>query len=426
MTKYEKRIIEWIEKHLDVIVIVAITLISMLIRYSFRYNKTNDSVSYLIPWYETIAQNGGIFALKEQVGDYNLFYQFIIALWTYVPIYPLFAFKLLPILFDYLLASLMGVIAYRWTGTDAERQKKDHKLRWRFVAAYSIVVMLPTVFWDSAAWAQCDSIYVFFVLLSVYHLIEGHCKRAFLFLGIAFALKLQAILILPFFLYVYFRKRDFSILNFLIVPAVMWISALPAMIMGRGVWDVFKIYRDQTGVWPLLTLNYPSIWLLAGNRDLCGTYYLLKDAAVLTTLGVLIGCMTLWTVKRISLNVENMVYMAFLLTYTCVMFLPAMHERYGYLYEMLGVLILFLNRKTLLPLLSLLSISFITYSRYLYDSTLEVADHPLFALWNLSVYVIYFIMLTKRMEENSGSRIGKSPDESGGQSGGQSEGLSFD
>lgn len=403
MTKYEKRIIEWIDRHLDVIVIVTITFISMLIRYSFRYNKTNDSVSYLIPWYETIAQNGGIFALKEQVGDYNLFYQFIIALWTYVPIYPLFAFKLLPILFDYLLASLMGFIVYRWTGTDTERQNKDRKLRWRSVAAYSIVVMLPTVFWDSAAWAQCDSIYVFFVLLSVYHIVEGHYKKAFIFLGISFALKLQAIFILPFFLYVYFRKRDFSILNFLIVPVVMWISALPAIIMGRGVWDVFKIYMDQTGVWPLLTLNYPSVWLLAGNGDLCGTYYLLKDAALFTAFGVLIGCMTLWTVKRISLNVENMVYMAFLLTYTCVMFLPAMHERYGYLYEMLGVLILFLNRKTLLPLISLLLISFITYSRYLYDSTLEMADHPLFALWNLTVYVIYFVMLTKRMEENSGS-----------------------
>lgn len=403
MTKYEKRIIEWIDRHLDVIVIVTITFISMLIRYSFRYNKTNDSVSYLIPWYETIAQNGGIFALKEQVGDYNLFYQFIIALWTYVPIYPLFAFKLLPILFDYLLASLMGFIVYRWTGTDTERQNKDRKLIWRSVAAYSIVVMLPTVFWDSAAWAQCDSIYVFFVLLSVYHIVEGHYKKAFIFLGISFALKLQAIFILPFFLYVYFRKRDFSILNFLIVPVVMWISALPAIIMGRGMLDVFKIYMDQTGVWPLLTLNYPSVWLLAGNGDLCGTYYLLKDAALFTAFGVLIGCMTLWTVKRISLNVENMVYMAFLLTYTCVMFLPAMHERYGYLYEMLGVLILFLNRKTLLPLISLLLISFITYSRYLYDSTLEMADHPLFALWNLTVYVIYFVMLTKRMEENSGS-----------------------
>ena len=53
-----------------------------------------DAQTYLHCWYEEIRSNGGFRALSAQVGDYNMFYQFILALVTYLPIQPIYAIKL--------------------------------------------------------------------------------------------------------------------------------------------------------------------------------------------------------------------------------------------------------------------------------------------------------------------------------------------
>ena len=57
---------------------------------------------------------------------------------------------------------------------------------------------------------------------------------------------------------------------------------------------------------------------------------------------------------------------AFLMTYTCVFFLPAMHERYSYCYLILGLFLCFLDRKMLPVFLVLLAIDLTTYSNYLF------------------------------------------------------------
>ena len=68
-----------------------------------------------------------------------------------------------------------------------------------------------------------------------------------------------------------------------------------------------------------------------------------------------------------------MLYCAFILAYTCVFFLPKMHERYGYLYEILAILIAFVDRKTIIPCVVLNMVSLITYSLYLYGVSYDWA-----------------------------------------------------
>ena len=116
MFKIEKRFLEWVEKHILLFCVIGVTLISMIIRYSFREIISNDAYWCLLPWYDVIKENGGIYALGSQVGDYNMLYQFIIAVFTYLPIEPLSAYKLLSCIFDYLLAAAMGYFVYffRW------------------------------------------------------------------------------------------------------------------------------------------------------------------------------------------------------------------------------------------------------------------------------------------------------------------------
>jgi Gpi18-like mannosyltransferase len=349
--------------------------------------ESEDALRYLLPWYDTIRENGGIRSLGIQVGDYNLLYQFLIALMTYLPIPALYAYKGLSIIFDFLLAILTGRILY----DEADEPKYVKSL-----AGYSAVVLSPIVFLNSSAWAQCDSIYVFFLILSLYCLTKDYTRRAFIFLGVALSFKLQAVFLLPFFFYFYYMKKSFSILNFLLVPVTMCVAGIPAYLFGRTPLDVFIIYKSQSGGNPIIAGGYPSFWTIIAGGDLIQGYISMKSVTLLVTVAVLMLWMVAFCVKKVKLNTKNMIYMAFIFSYTMVLFLPAMHERYGYLYEILAILILIYNRKTLFPMLGMYIITLMAYGSYLFgtvvDSTLVLS------VANTLIYGVYSVILIKDLE----------------------------
>ena len=84
MLKAERKILEWVEKNLWIIAIVAITIAGLAIRFVLRDFVSPDSESFLIPWYNIIKEDGGIHGLYRQVGNYNMLYQLLIALMTYL------------------------------------------------------------------------------------------------------------------------------------------------------------------------------------------------------------------------------------------------------------------------------------------------------------------------------------------------------
>ena len=106
--------------------------------------------------------------------------------------------------------------------------------------------------------------------------------------------------------------------------------------------------------------------------------------------------MTYWFNKKIEVNAKNILFMAFLLSYTCVLFLPAMHERYGFLFEILGIAIAFINKKTIIPLIAMNVMILALYGNYL---ILGVSATNLYALaWvNLLIYLLYVYILNKDM-----------------------------
>ena len=67
-----------------------------------------------------------------------------------------------------------------------------------------------------------------------------------------------------------------------------------------------------------------------------------------------------------------------------------MHERYGYLYEILAILIAFVDRKTIIPCVVLNMVSLITYSTYLYGVSY---DARILGCINGLVYLAYVVML---------------------------------
>ena len=108
-------------------------------------------------------------------------------------------------------------------------------------------------------------------------------------------------------------------------------------------------------------MNYPTFWnlLLCVNMDVF--FINMKKPAIALTVVVIALLMVTWIVKKVPMTTRNMIYMAFLLAYTCVLILPSMHERYGYLYEILAILVVYLQNRTLPCLLGMYLASFANY-----------------------------------------------------------------
>lgn len=388
MFRWEKKLLEWVERHILLFCVLAVSLIMMVIRFSFREIESNDAYWCLLPWYDIIKENGGIHALGQQVGDYNMLYQFLIALFTYLPIEPLYAYKLLSCIFDYLLAGIVGYFVYRISGKNREL---------RGVMAYAVVLMSPLVFLNSSYWGQCDSIFTFFCIAALYAFYREKYNMTFILYGAAFAFKLQAVFLLPFFLFMYFMKKKFTVLQFGWIPVVMIISSIPGLIMGRRVSEVFTIYFKQTGAYRRMSLNYPSFWNVFQDLDMDIFYLNMKKPAIAFTVAVLGLFMVTWAVRKVQLNVQNMIFMAFILVYACVLLLPSMHERYGYLYEILALLVVFLEIKTLPLMVILYLLSFSTYGQYLFMYT---ADMQVLSILNVLVFIGYAAGLTRKMIKN--------------------------
>lgn len=394
MVVFEKKFLNFIERHLDVVSAVVITLLSMLIRISLRMVVSGDALLFLLPWYDEIRDGGGMKMLGQQVGNYNMLYQTLIALFTYLPVTSLTAYKLLSIFFDYCLAFTAGRLVYQYS---------DGNRKWKGIFAYAAVILSPIVIMNSSAWAQCDSIYVCFALLSLIMLCKEKYVPAFLLLGVSFSFKLQAMFVLPLFLFVYFWRKRFSILHFLIIPVVMCVLNMAGVIMGRSFLDIFSIYFKQTGEYSSMVLNYPSAWLFFTESESYMHYDHLAGAGIWFTAAVLLLIMVVLILKKIEFSPRNLIYIAFLLSYTCVLFLPAMHERYGYLYEILAIVILIWKKETAVLLVPMYCLTCKTYAFFLFDIGDAVSAGA--AAVNLAVYLGYLYLLLKEMTAVRGKAV---------------------
>lgn len=383
MLKMERKLLEWAERHLQVIVLVAFCLLGLLIRWPLRDFVSGDARYFLLPWYNQIKENG----LSQQVGDYNLLYQALIDLMTRLPLQPLYAYKLLSVVFDYILAAGAGILT-------AAVVKQD-KL-WKGTLAFGLVLFSPLVVLNSAAWAQCDAIYTCFAVFAVLALLKQRHVAAMILLGFSFTFKLQAVFLLPLFLFVYYSRRKFSALLFLIIPLTMCAASLPSVFFGRSLSDVFLIYFNQTSSYPYMAMNYPSAWLLLVNGMSTSGYDLLRVPAMIFTVVVLALLMLYWLRKRSAPEGLNLLIMAFLLCYACVLFLPSMHERYGFIYEILAIILAVLIPKTAPLCAGLIGITVCTYGSYLFGW--ESLPLNTLALINVALFITYTSILLRNMD----------------------------
>lgn len=395
MTGIENRFFDWIRKHILLIFVVAITAFGIAIHLCGIDFQSDDYVSFLFPWWVEIEESG-LWGLATQVGNYNIPYHIITYLFTLTPLGPLYSYKALSIAFDFVLALSAALLVYSFDS------KKSHL---KPVLTYGLVFCSMTVVLNSSFWAQCDSIYVSFILLSICFLKREKNITSFVMLGIAFSFKLQAVFILPVFLFYYVCTRKTSILHFLIIPAVDFVMCLPAIILGRNPLDIITIYAEQTDYGKLIQMNCPNIYAFMCEGNDMYNYYLFKTFSIVLTITVLGAGLCMLIYKRTDLSdTQNFLLASIWTVFTCIMFLSSMHERYAYLLDILTIIYALVNVKRVwLPIVcNLVSLRGYCYYLFAYD----VLDIKITAIVYIAVYAyVSFIFIKdvvingKKMDE---------------------------
>ncbi len=330
------------------ILIISVILISILIKYFFFSFESGDYKRFLFKWYNILSEEG-LMSVVNGLGNYNPPYLTLLYLLTFLPGAPIIKIKMLSVVFDI----LMGFIGYLIV-----RVLTDNKHAY---LSWLVIILLPTVILNSSMWAQCDSIYTTFVLLSLYLLLKEKYSLSFLILGVAFSFKLQFIFILPLFVILYFVNKKFSIFNFLLIPLGNILMCLPVILMGMPIMNCFTTYLEQTTDYSVyLTRNLANIFQLLPNIKVIGYIFIIITG--LLFLGLLIYFMK----RKKKIEKQEILSVALLSVLIAVYFLPFMHERYMFMADVLSIIWYFVyKRKIYIPIIINLS-SLAGYSVYLF------------------------------------------------------------
>ncbi len=307
-------------------VLTACVLVSaalLLGRLPFFGTATSDYTDFLLPWTLRLGENGGLKALGLEIGNYNVPYLTFLALFSYLPGPPLYPIKLLSMLFDLLLASVLCRLA-----GDVKKGQT------RCAVCFALTLALPTVFLNGAVWGQCDSIYVSLALLGLLLCLRDRPGWGMAAFGLSFAFKLQAIFLLPVVLPLLLRGKV-KWYHLPLFPAAYFLAVLPGVLAGRSLGSVLLFYLDTAATaGSSLNYNSPSIFSLY-------YFYRLEDtgpaarAGVIAAFAVCLGVGLLFLLRRKRATETSLLLASLLLTLALPLLLPHMHERYFYFVDVL-------------------------------------------------------------------------------------------
>lgn len=388
----ENKIWKYLDKHPYAIFFILITIFSLIIRILLIKYPSGDYDLFLKPWFDELKLNGGILALSRNIGNYTPIYMTILALLTYLPVDSLISIKIVSLIFDYLGGIYLIKIIF-----ELFKNKKNNKTI--ALVIYSIYLILPTIILNSSYWAQSDSIYTTFVLISLYYLIKNNFVKGIIFWSIALSFKFQAIFIFPLYVLMYFSNRKIKFKFFLIIPLVIFICSIPKVIFSHDLLSGFKVYLNQAGTYDTyLTLNLPNFYSIflkgydINNPNLINTPIKeMSSVGIIVTLIIFMIIAFLVYKNKIKFNKESIIDFSLWSILICTFFLPQMHERYLFMGDIISLLYFINNKdKYYIPII----IEFISLNGYMYLLFSGFAVN----LSLLSIlYLVMLIIYTKNM-----------------------------
>ncbi len=346
--------------------------------------ESGDYHYFLSVWMQECHDAGGIgylgiepFSSAGSTINYGCMYQYIIVMLHYLKGFmtDMALLKSVSVIFDVVCAITIMRITYLVTEGSTSKA----------LIAFGVVMFLPSVVLNSSAWAQCDSIYAAFLLLSLLHLMKDNGNRAFIYLALAYSFKQQAIFLIPLLIILWLMGKV-KLRYILWLPAVIFVTIIPALLAGRRLSELLSIYLEQVNTYTYLTMNYPSIYTIVAEGLKEDYRKMIISAGTMATVAVLGVVAFYMRDKKVQIDYEFIITLAIFTIEICLFTLPVMHERYGYFPELLAVVYGLTRYKRMVVCAFMQVITIMTYSRFLFGSTVTV-------LWPLTIGLFMVIMV---------------------------------
>jgi Gpi18-like mannosyltransferase len=331
-----------------------VALLATAAFYARFATTTTPDFGYIGPWIDAI-RSGGFAAMAGGYSNYTPPYLYLLGLAK--PLYPLLGVqptvKLIDVVFDLVGAAATAAIVSRVTGLCA-----------RAVAAGATFLVLPTVLVNGLYWGQCDVIYADCILLFVLATLRGAPLTAMALLGVAFALKFQAVFVAPYVLWLLVR-RAVAPWHVLAIPVVYAVAMIPALVAGRPAGELATIYLAQSGFYHELSMHAPNGYAFITGHVPTALFRpvvllgIAATAAAIVAFALLLRRLPDTPRVRLLVAAAAVVVMPFVL--------PQMHDRYFFLADVLTLAAAFVVPR-LWPAAALMQLgSLLGYSGFLLD-----------------------------------------------------------
>ena len=344
----------------NALLVVGGLLAAAAVRYPLLDYESGDFFVYLRPWYDFITHNGHFAALRHDFSNYSPPYLYLLTVFSLLApsMVQLLAIKVVSLVFDFTLAWYV----FRVVG-----------LKYRESATVPILagiaaLLFPTAVVNSAMWAQADTIYTTFLVGSLYFVLRRRPAGAFLMWGIAFALKAQAVFLLPLF-YWLAQRRALDLRSFWVAPLPYLLALVPAWFLGRPFYELLLVYLAQAGEVAALARDAPNLYQWISND-----WYPFWPVGVLLTLGVVVGIGRLLRRSRAEITPEIVVSLAAFSVLLAPFLLPKMHDRYFFPADIFALVLAFYRPRFLPAPIVIGACSFI--ASLLFLRSLEVVPVP--------------------------------------------------
>lgn len=396
-------------QHHLLVMIVLISVIALVVRFSVISLISGDSYWYLEPWVKFIRDHGGLSSLNEvpisyyqfpqgtiPYGDprlanlsieginfsranYPVFYYFLLALVSYLPVPALTVIKIVSYVFDFVLAfavlKTMGLFT---------------KNKVALVISYLLALFLPTFLINSALWAQTDAVYGGLALWFIYFIIKEKPKTAMIFIGLALTIKLQTVFILPIVGWL-FLKRKFRLFYLVIPVLIVFASFIPSYIAGMDLITPIKQYTEIGNTFSSINLNSGSLYAIFDGINGRLSPVIVNFAVPMAFLILIVLIYYVYR-SNISVNLESVILVATIISVLTPYLLPRMHDRYFFMGEVF-VLFYALTHKNKWHLVILSQVSaMLAYANFILGGwlfpDLEKGNLVIASLLNLVIIVL--------------------------------------
>lgn len=204
--------------------------------------------------------------------------------------------------------------------------------KWALVGA-AIYAFLPGIFFTTAIWGQIDSIYTFFLMLTVWFIAKKRLLLASMFWTIAFFFKMQSLALLPLLIYEVVLTASPSLIlkSALTGISIAGLLNFPFLLKGR-ILELLTVVLFAPGSYPRVSIGAFNIWWAAAS----GHGFVIPDNSYafglpLVVIGalyfILAACFILWFRSNIRSD-ESLWFTAAFLFFSFFMLPTEMHERY--------------------------------------------------------------------------------------------------